>query len=259
MYMKINSDDLEERVSRLVDEISDIRSNAVEYVKEIELDKSGGTDSWGYGPLGDELPIILSEYEIWYNTAYPLVSEYLPNRIDEFEGRYIHARKGMELDLEYIDARDISSRSVLGDNVSRAIAFQKHLVSSIPARAEIEKYKVSRSISSEITSEEVKRAKELFDDEDVRAAGVICGVAIERHLITLCEASEEEIEFDYLDGISSLSHTLNAAEIISDDRLRLLQYISGIRNKCSHASDEEPEKREVERMLQEADDIIRAE
>lgn len=255
--MRFIDDELDERVTESVNEADKLLREVDKFLGGIERVETKDSIKWIYDESGANVPTLLGEYEIWYNSAYPLVNEYLPERTDRFVEKYDDVRRCLELDLEYFDEKNVDTELDLNNTISRALFLQKQLVSSIPQRAEIEQYRKARSISSEITSEEVQRAKELYDDEDIRAAGVICGVAIERHLITLCESSNEDLEFEYLDGIYSLAQTLHTAGEISDDLLRLLEYIAGIRNKCSHASEEEPEVREVERMLQEADEIIR--
>lgn len=81
----------------------------------------------------------------------------------------------------------------------------------------------------------VSKIDELGVDH-IRAAGVITGVALERHLITLCESSSEELDFGYMDVITSLAYTLNEAGEITDDDKRSLDYLAGIRDNCSYAS-----------------------
>jgi hypothetical protein len=61
-----------------------------------------------------------------------------------------------------------------------------------------------------------------------------------------------------MDGITSLAQELSNANEINDDEQRKLEYLAGIRNNCSHATDEEPEKREVERLLNQSDEFIRS-
>lgn len=121
---------------------------------------------------------------------------------------------------------------------------------------ESEQLRVTKRISERITGDEVQYARTLYEDNQPRAAGVIAGVALERHLLTLCETSSEELDFGFMDGISSLAQTLNEADVISDDDKRLLDHLGGIRNKCAHANGDEPTTGEVGRLISEASDFI---
>ncbi|MDL0130852.1 MULTISPECIES: hypothetical protein [Halobacterium] len=247
---------VETKVNNLQEDISNIQLKFLDRLKNISVDKSGDTKTWSHGG-GDVNPYtLLAEYESWYNKSIPLIEDYLPDRADEFRERYQQVRRGLELDMDYLSENGVSSSDEVGKRVSMALAFQEQLINAIPGRIEFRELKATERVSSDLMSEELEKAKRLLNDRDVRAAGVLAGVAIERHLLTLCESSSQELDFDYMDGITTLSHTLSEAGEISDDHHRLLQYLSGVRNKCSHASDEEPKEAEIERMLNQANSFM---
>lgn len=248
--------EVQSEINKLQDEISEIQLEAAEALAGLTVES--GTWSYGGKETLRKLVNVATKYERWYNSAQPLIKEYLPDRQEEFSQRYETVRMGLETDIEFIREKEIKSVATLTDKVVRGILFQSDLISSIPNRVEVEELKAKKDISSNIVSNEMQKAKQLFDDGNIRAAGVIAGVALERHLLTLCETSEQELNFSYMDGITSLAQTLSEANEIGEDDQRLLEYLSGIRNKCSHASQEEPEKREVERMLNQTDEFIRA-
>jgi hypothetical protein len=245
-------EEVEEKIDELVDD-NDIEDKLLEILKGYEYSNS----TWGHED-GSKVYDILGEYELWYNSAHPLVQEYLPDRIEEFEDANKKIRKCLEIDLKYLDNHDITGIGALKSKIASGTKLQISLVKSIPDRVETEQLKARRSVSSNIVTNEVEKAKELFDDGNIRASGVIAGVALERHLLTLCESSEKELDFGYMDGITSLAQELSNANEISDDEQRNLEYLAGIRNNCSHATDEEPERREVERLLNQSDEFIRS-
>jgi hypothetical protein len=152
---------------------------------------------------------------------------------------------------------DSFSISLFEERVFEYTDSQMNLLASIPAKIRSERLTIRRQISNKITSDEIHRAKSLFNDGETRIAGVLAGVALERHLLTLCESSNQELEFGYMDGIASLAQTLSNAGEISNDDQRLLEYLGGIRNNCSHANEGEPEPEEVDRLLTEAEQFIR--
>jgi hypothetical protein len=247
---------LEEEVQEKIDELTE-KNDIVGYINDVLDDLSvEGIEISHENPK--ERWEALDRYEKWFNSAYPLIDEYLPDRKEEFEERYEEVRKILELDIGYLNKKGINKRNVMHSLVLSGINFQYSLVSSIPSRVETEQLRARRSVSSNIVTNEIQKAKELFDDGNIRASGVIAGVALERHLLTLCESSEKELDFGYMDGITSLAQELSNANEISDDDERNLEYLAGIRNKCSHATDEEPEEREVERLLNQSDEFIRS-
>lgn len=245
--------EVESEIERIKERAYDIQEGLLEAASSLEKDgRTWRSNSEGLSKTTD----ILNEYEIWYNQTSPLVSEYLPDRHEEFKNRYTRVRKCLEVDLEFLDENNISSVNTLVSVVMHSFNFQHDLVDSISPRIEIEKLKAKKTVSKGIVSEELEKARRLFDDNHTRAAGVICGVSIERHLITMCETSDSDVDFDYMDGIASLAESANKAGVINSDDLRLLDYLGGIRNKCSHANEEDPERAEVDRMINQANDFI---
>jgi hypothetical protein len=248
--------ELEEEVQEKVDGLTK-ENDIVDYIDGILEDLSiEGREISHENPK--ERWKALDRYEKWYNSAYPLIDEYLPDRKEDFEERYEEVRKLLEFDLKYMNEKEINKKNNIHGFILNGMHFQYSLISSIPDRVKTEQLRARKSVSSNIVTSEVQKAKELFDDGNIRASGVIAGVALERHLLTLCESSEKELDFGYMDGITSLAQELSNANEISDDEQRNLEYLAGIRNNCSHATDEEPEKREVERLLNQSDEFIRS-
>jgi hypothetical protein len=243
-----------EKIAELEDEIEEIVDEAKELVKGYEVENS----KWSFGEdVAFEEPFeLLKRYERWYNSAHPLINEYLKEREPEFAEEYEKVRECMEIDIQYLNNNEIKSAGQLRGIVMTALYFQRDLVHSIQNRVEAEKIKVKKKVSSDIVKEEILQARELLNDGNIRAAGVIVGVGLERHLFEMCESSSNELDYRYMEGITSLSQTLNDAKEITDDEHRLLEYLAGIRNKCSHASEENPSEAEVERMLNETSEFI---
>jgi hypothetical protein len=253
--MKEFSGDVEERVQELEDQAESIQVSVSEFTNDIIIDSTGRRKSWGH-ENPSKMPNILQQYEEWYNSSLPLIQEYLPERKEDFQQEYQKVRQGIEIDIEFIRDRDINSIGTLSSMIMTGLLLQVNLLQSIPERVESEALRAKRSVSSNLVSEELQKAKQLFDDNDIRAAGVISGVALERHLLTLANTSNRDLDYSQMDGITSLAQTLSDAHEISDDDQRQLEYLSGIRNKCSHASDKGPDRREVERLIEQSSEFI---
>lgn len=197
--------------------------------------------------LQDELR---EEYESWYARAEELVSTHLPQRLDEFERRrtdikeYIRLNKNAKLDCEQY----VSS-------ATDYFAEQRNIVKAIPGKVKAEKLNLRRQISDTFSKDEIQQARQLLDDELTRAAGVLAGVALERHLQMECD--EEELEYDHDDAIASLAQTLYEAGEINNTSLGNIRTLSQIRNDCAHANQQEPNKHKVRKLIDDADDYIR--
>jgi len=255
--MSVSEGDVQAKIKELMDDLLDKLDKINEAIEGISANRTGHKNyTWKHSSPKKQQNTLLT-LEKWYNSAFPLVSDYLPDRKEKFEDKYQELVKILQVDLNYIKNSEITSEGTLMKMANDNLTLLINIVKSIPDRIASEKLKAKKTISENIVSDEVQKSKQLLDEGHVRAAGVVAGVALERHLLTLCESSEQEIEFDHMDGITSLAQTLSAANEINDDDQRLLEYLSGVRNKCSHASKEDPKKREVERMLDDTDEFIR--
>lgn len=249
--------DLEEEIQNRVEDLLDRYDSLIGDVDEFFRGLSIDNNIWMTDENAPNRLILLTDYETWYNSSLPLISDYMPDREDDFRERYWIVREAIEADRKFVSENNIELPQELRHYAIQGLHFQHDIIASIPGRVESEILKAKEQISRKIVTDELQKSKELFDEEHVRAAGVVAGVALERHLLSLCEDSNQVVDFGYMDGISSLAQTLSEAGEIDDDDQRLLDHLSGIRNKCSHASEQEPEKREVERLLNESDEFIR--
>lgn len=243
-----NKGELEEKIDELVEEIEEFNSDLYDISQDSTSRGKIKTERVDW-PKVDELD---KKYELWYNQAYTLVSEYIPERRADFREAYSDIDELLHFDrMEYTKADEYCGI------LRRVISRQKNLLLSIPPKLEAERLKVRRGVSDEIITEELYQAKTLLDDGDIRAAGVVAGVALERHLLTLCEVSSQEMEYNYSDGIRSLAETLYNANEITQTTKGQLEYLADIRNDCAHANEEEPDERDVERLIEQAEDLVR--
>lgn len=240
-------EDVKERISEIVKDGDEMWERTLEWSRSIATE-DGNIE---IGTKEHEAQYdILEEYEGWHSQGRFLVSAYLPNRESEFENLHDNFRKALMCEVD-IDNAGSYQRKLLGP-----IKSQKAILQSIPDKVEIEELKARKQISEKITIDEIQRAKTLIEESHVRPAGVVAGVALERHLLTLCETSDQDLDFGYMDGIASLAKTLSNAGEIDDNKERQLEYLGGIRNDCSHANKEEPNKAEVERLIDQSQEFI---
>lgn len=192
-------------------------------------------------------------YEIWYNSSEPLVEEYMPHRIKEFRGNYEKFSELINLDDDIPVPKD--SNETLMEAID-VFDNQRSILESIPHRIEAEKFSAQKQISTRIEKDELQRAKELFSEDLIRSSGVLAGVALERHLLTACETSERDVQFDRTHSIERLSQSLYEADEIPKENHKQLTYLGSVRAKCAHAG-EQPGSEEVERLINDVEDYIR--
>ena len=244
----MNREQLESKINSLSEQVD---SFAIKAYNIADNSASGGTiktDRVDWVQVED----LMEEYELWYNQALTLISTYLPKREPDF----IQAYSNLSSVLQF-DNCNFKKLGVYNSSLRRNLTTQQNLLKSIPPKIDAEELRVRKGISTEITNEEIHQAKQLFEDDLIRPAGVVAGVAIERHLLTECEVTERDVEYEYDYGIKALADALHDTNIISKTQHGQIEYLGKLRNKCAHADAEEPTPSEVDRLITQAEDIIR--
>ncbi|WP_440767463.1 hypothetical protein [Natronorubrum sp. DTA7] len=190
------------------------------------------------------------EYESWYARAEELVSTHLPQRLDEFEKKRTKVKEYIRLD---VNAKFKPERYV--NSATEHFSEQRNLVKAIPGKIKAEKLSLRRQISDTFSKDELLQARELLDEGLARAAGVLAGVAIERHLQLECD--ESDLKYNHNDGIASLAQTLYEGDEIAKTTLSNLETLGQIRNDCAHANQQQPNKHKVRKLIDDTDDYIR--
>lgn len=257
--MSVPTDAIETEIEQLESDAEDIEALYTEFFPMVGThttsgDFSGGGRFWNTpsGEVEDLQRDVSQKFEIWYNSATPLVSEYLPDRLDDFNEHYSNCKQRIELEgSARSDPQDVIN------NQNSDFDSMRNIVQSIPSRIHAEELKVRRQISENISQSELRAARNLFDEGEVRASGVIAGVALERYLLMKCENASSEVDFKHDDGINPLSQKLFEADEIGSTPRSHLEHLADIRADCAHANEEDPHPDDVQRLLDDADDYIR--
>ena len=245
---------IESEIGRLVEKAEEIEEAYSEFFENVSSRTSTGRYLWNTPPEEAEnlQREALRKYERWYTSASTLVSEYLPQREKEFEQHHEGFKE--RLNLEKRAKKDV--REVLQAQ-NREFDSLRSILRSVPERVRLRELEVRRQISRNVAQTEIDKARDLFDDGEIRASGVVAGVALERYLLMRCENADEEIEYDYMDGIDALAQKLFENDIIDKSPYQHLKHLSSVRADCAHANEEDPEEDDVERLLDDAEDYIR--
>jgi hypothetical protein len=251
---------IEIEVARLKSIALDIEKRAADLVDEIDMQKqqregfdlvAGASTYTVYvfnrnSSQQARLRKLATKYEAWFNRANELVRAYLPNRVADFEYYYKRPSKisGKEEGLFY----DIQLHQEYGkpEYKSSAIAdikfqldCQRNIVNSIPSVVDVRSIDLFTVISSDLVNSELDCAEYIFKKNKtheycLRVAGILAGIAIERHLKTRCE-----LELGSLPEKPTLSPLIDAlynAHKITLNQKKYLEAIATTRNDCAHAT-----------------------
>ena len=249
-------------VARLEAIASDIEKEAANLVDEIKMQPQqrqtpgfgGGSSTYTvyiFNPdssQDDRIRKLAAKYEAWYNTANELVHLHLDNRADEFESYYKHtiqAGFGSEIKGLFSDIRLHQSyekpeyKSAAFESIRSQLDCQRNILNSIPSVVDVRSMDLLTVISSDLVNTELGCAEHIFrkdktHDYCLRVAGILAGIALERHLKTRCES-----ELGYLPDnptLSPLVDVLYNAHKITLNQKKYLEAIATTRNDCAHAT-----------------------
>jgi len=256
--MGISESELKDRIDDLVDDAREIESSIeVHFQNRSVFDQSSSPHNrryhWGT-PSGRAKTAQRNAREklgIWFAEAEELIIEYRPSIIDDFQSDY-----------ESLDEYLQISNTTINNNetyiLNRCFSILDNMISSIkgiPVKLEIRQLKAKKDISIRLSKDEIQRSRELYENDFIRSSGVIASVALERHLLTMCENSQNIIDYEPNHGINRLAQTLYESDIIDKTTWNDLKSLASIRETCAHP--EEPNKHAVKRLINDAEDFIR--
>ncbi|MDB9250852.1 hypothetical protein PN419_17920 [Halorubrum ezzemoulense] len=244
----MNRERLESEISSLSEQVDSFATKAYNIADDSTSGSKIKTERVDWVQVED----LMEEYEIWYNQALTLVSTYLPKR----EADFAQAYNTLSSVIQFDDC-EFTRLGVYNTALRRNLTTQQNLLNSIPPKIDAEELRVRKGISTEITNEEIHQAKQLLERDLIRPAGVVTGVALERHLLTECEVTGRDVEYEYDYGIKALADALYEADTISKTQHGQIEYLGKLRNKCAHADEDEPTLSEVDRLITQTEDIIR--
>lgn len=197
------------------------------------------------------------KYQSWYSKVLPVIEFLAPDRAKEFKSYYEIDPKRKSLGYGTYVIQDFlkgvgPDRFVYPDfdsvgQVLNCCVNQHSIVQSVVDRLETSLVNIRGSIYSELLDDEILAASTLRKI-NLRAAGALCGVIIERHLQNL--ATKHLIKLTKANPtISDLNEALKAANVIDLPVWRKVSYLADIRNICSHKKDKDPSTTQVDDLI----------
>jgi hypothetical protein len=204
-------------------------------------------------------------YETWYSESREVIRQLLPNRLEDFIKLYEKDKKRKVVDYENYVVSDYMIGLVVEHgyetrvDTSAAISkFQQQLLilKSAEKRLESSLFDIRQLVQADIFDSELDTSRELNKNGYIRAAGALAGVVIETHLQAVCQ--EHKLTIKKKDpGINDLAHILKEADVIDTPGLRRIQILADLRNLCDHKKTKEPNKTDVNELIDGADKLIK--
>lgn len=251
-----------EELDKLIEEGCDL-SQALHYKVNPDHFKNMyfKNDQKQYDTLIQSLPYFEGQYEAWYSKSYKIIQFVLPDRLNDFITAYKNPVKSKELTFLNYSIHDYILGKHLIKADERPVMFNIYLqqLSILKAAKEMlssKLFNLKALVQADLFDSEIDAARELAKKGFGRAAGAICGVIIEKHLLTLCQNHKIKI-IKKNPTINDLCEPLKKEDIISQPDWRLIQYYADIRNLCCHNKDQEPTKEQIDDLINGTDKIIR--
>ena len=202
-------------------------------------------------------PSFKEEYQPWYSEAKALVRQLLPDRLADFTRYYEKPKTRKEITFENYTIEDylqgLTRRRGIDTVVGPAAAISRfyqqfNIVKGIREHFQSSLFDIRQLAQADLFDSEIDVAKELTKNKFFRAAGVVAGVVLERHLKEVCDAHALTIR-KRAPQISDLNDALKDANVLDIPQWRSIQHLGDIRNLCAHDGESEPTADQVGDLL----------
>jgi len=212
------------------------------------------------------LPSFRNQYQKWYSEAQAVIKQILPDRLVHFNSYFEYPKARKEVTFENYMIRDCLQGLEItryGDEVVAGISSaipefvqQLNMVKAAKATLESTLMDLTAVLQADLFDSEIESARALEKGGYLRAAGAICGVIIEKHLLHVCDVHNLKTRKKN-PGISDLSQLLRDNDVTTIPQWRFIQALADIRNICDHAKGREPNKDEIEELLSGSEKILK--
>ena len=206
------------------------------------------------------------EYQAWYSRAIKLVEALAPERLKEFTEYYLIDPKRINMGVgnyviqDYVMGMMAPTRRNkplwnINSTTRIGIMNQVQIISFLTTRIDSVLQDVAGHLFSELQDKELEAASHLIKI-NLRAAGALAGVVLERHLQRAATNHDINIE-KKAPTISDLNDPLKQSGAYAVPVWRKIQLLADIRNLCTHQKEEEPTKKQVNELIDGVNTIIK--
>ena len=258
--MGIKPDDVKDNLSQLIHRGRLLYTSLV-YEELDGEEKNKFENNLKKGKMKTEMPIPFNRnYEVWYTEALQAIKLLVPDRRNDFSQLYKNdKRKRLDAQTYTIsDAiADVTSTGGLGlvfewdfgrANAAPKMQQQVAILESAEKYVESVFYSMQFSLRADLFDSELDAAEELIKAEFFRAAGVMCGVVLEKNLANVCQQHVISLK-KKSPTISEFNEELKNATVIDMPTWRHIQMLGDLRNICCHNKEKEPTKEQANALL----------
>ncbi|WP_208539137.1 hypothetical protein [Algihabitans albus] len=212
-----------------------------------------------------ELPSFDNKYQAWYSEAQALIKKILPYRFTDFQSYYEYPRIRKEISFQnymikdYLQGLQITRiGDIIVDRSAAIPEFRQQLSIVRAAKEKLDSALIDLTaiLQADLFDSEIESARALAKAGYLRAAGAICGVVIEKHLLQVSDAHAITIRKKN-PAISDLNQALKDKDAITVPQWRFIQHLADIRNLCGHAKTKEPTKDEIDDLLSGTEKVLK--
>jgi len=211
------------------------------------------------------LPSFNADYQNWYSEALSIIKLILPDRLGDFIKLYEKpkSRKSIEYGNyvieDYLQNLRVTSHGETKVDKTAAIPQfeqQLNILKSVSRKFESSLFNISSLVQADVFDSELDGAKELQKNKFYRAAGVIAGVILEKHLLQVCKNHNLSLT-KRNPTINDYNELLKTNEVISVPQWRHIQMLADIRNICGHGKEVDPTEQQVKDLIDGVEKIIK--
>lgn len=206
-----------------------------------------------------DLPNFKNNYQAWYSKSQTLIKQVMPGRLADFMSYFGSPKERKEITFQnymirdYLQGLEVTrgpEKHVIASGRAAIPEFQQQLYIVMAAKSMLNStlMDLTSILQADLFDTEVEESEALAKAGHLRAAGVICGVVIEKHLYHVCEIHNISVR-KRNPNISDFNQTLRDASVIEVPQWRYIQHLADIRNICGHKKEREPTKEEIDDLI----------
>jgi len=258
--MRSAYENLKQEVNQLVQQGRDIYLSMF-----LECGKMDKDEKEEYEAQGTKFVNVSFEYQSWYTKSTRVISQIIPERLDEFTKLYKGDERRKEVTYINYSIYDymLGLQSTYRGEVKRSkkdaipkMETQWLILSSAAEKFDSSLFDIKEILQADLFDSELDTAKELNKKGFIRAAGAVTGVVLEKHLSHICELHKIKIK-KANPSISEYNQNLKDNNIIDIPNWRFIQRLGDLRNLCDHHKEKEPTKSDVDELISGTEKIIK--
>lgn len=199
------------------------------------------------------------DYQAWYSESLAIIKQMLPDRVQDFIRHYEKPKSRKDINFEsyriedYLQGLMITQgyeKKVIVDS-SAAIPHlrqQLAILKAVSSRFESSLFDIKQLVQADLFDSEIAAARELLRKGFIRASGAVAGVVLEKHLAQVLD-NHNISSRKKSPTINDMNELLKNNDVIDIPSWRQIQRLGDLRNLCDHNKEREPNKEEVEELL----------